>query len=332
MSNVICSCTLGHYARVRQQLSKKLHNEIEEIYGPEEDDTVPSDLYEIELKCCRKEFFENATGEPLQIGDMVILESDGGEDFGVVYSAGRIARKKFKLKGLERRKEPLDKIIRLATDEDKATQKNTLEREPDIRRLCQEKVERHNLALKLVDIDLRFDQQKVTVFYTATHRIDFRSLVRDLASDFHARIQMVQITTREEARRANSFGACGCSLCCSSWMQKIHANPFSEKQEMFESQHQHQSDNAHNMIGQCNRPKCCLSYQKPDKPQNRRQQRQKKEEWPPVGSKVNTPDGTAIIESIEFGKKEIHLRFPETNEQKTLGLNEFKALFVKKKK
>ncbi len=321
MSNVICSCMLGDYAKVRQRLSRLLHSEIEQIYGESDEH---SSLCEIELKCCRRDFFDYTSGERPEVGQSVIVEADGGYDYGVVYSTGAIAAKKYTLKGLDRKETKRLAVLRIAGEPDEADYKVVMQREPEIKEICVSRIKKHNLEMKLVDIDLRLDQQKVTVFYTSGHRVDFRNLVRDLASEFKARIQMVQITTREEARRANSFGACGCILCCSSWMQKIHANPFAEKQDAAECvQGEHHS---YNVIGQCNRPKCCLGYSKP--PKGRRKGRPEK--YPPLGSKVTTPEGNAIIEGIDPAKKEILLRYSGDDALKHMSLGEFNTMFVKK--
>ena len=322
MSNVICSCTLGDYAKVRLQLSQKLHREIELLY--EDNDGSSSNVCEIELKYCRREFYLNSTDEISEIGKAVIVEADGGYDYGIVYSTGAIAAKKMKLKGLDEKKDSMGTIIRFADENDAEQLRVVQKREPEIRDICLSKVKGHGLDMKLVDVELRLDQQKVTVFYTATHRVDFRSLVRDLASEFKARIQMVQITTREEARRANSFGACGCVLCCSSWIQKIHANPFAEKQQT--SDYSHGDTHAHNVIGQCNRQKCCLGYSKHQKCSKH----SGVENYPPLGSKVTTKEGTAIIENINPVKKEIGLRFPADGKEVLISLQDFASMFVKK--
>ena len=321
MSNVICSCTLGDYAKVRLQLSRMLHREIEQLY---EDSDRGSKICEIELKCSHREFYVNSTGKPTEVGKAVIVEADGGYDYGIVYSTGAIATKKMKLKGLDEKKEELGTILRFADEKDTQELLAVRKREPEIRGICRAKIKGHGLDMKLVDVELRLDQQKVTVFYTATHRVDFRSLVRDLASEFKARIQMVQITTREEARRANSFGACGCVLCCSSWIQKIHANPFAEKQHSTE--YPQGENHSYNIIGQCNRPKCCLGYSKHDKCSKNFCH----DHYPPLGSKVTTADGMAIIESIEPAKKEICLRYPADGKEIILSLQAFKTMFVKK--
>ena len=188
------------------------------------------------------------------------------------------------------------------------------------------KIKKHELDLKLVDVELRMDQQKLSVYYTSSHRVDFRTLVRDLAGEFKARIQMVQITTREEARRANAFGPCGCLLCCSSWLQKIHANPFSEKSQY--SENAGNDSHAFNITGICNRPKCCLGYSKHEK--GCHTPAAAHPPLPPVGSKVNTPEGAAVVENIDTQKKLVCLRYLKNDQTRRIPVDKFNALYVKK--
>ncbi|NTV01288.1 MAG: hypothetical protein HGB04_00690 [Chlorobiaceae bacterium] len=319
MSTVICSCLLGDNAKVRLKLSKILHEQAGDLYGDDtQEDSVP--VCEVEMKGCRREFYANPTGEQFLIGQPVILEADGGYDFGIVYSAGRIARKKLSLKGAG---EELPSIIRAASEKDVQDFTEIRHREPEIREACHNRIERHRLDMKLVDIDLRLDQQKLSVYYTASHRVDFRGLVRDLAGEFKARIQMVQITTREEARRANTQGPCGCVLCCSSWMQKIHANPFAEKPLTQEGMG---GDNhSFNTIGLCNRPKCCLNFSKIDK--NGHSCRNNG--WPAVGMSVSSRDGDAVVEGVDPQKKSIWIRF-ENGQKRRLSLEQYNALVGRK--
>jgi cell fate regulator YaaT (PSP1 superfamily) len=318
MSTVICSCILGDNAKVRLKLSKILHEQVPELYGEEpEESGVP--VCEVEMKGCRREFFANPAGLQLAIGQPVIVDADGGYDFGIVYSTGRIATKKLGLKKPDPEAEPMAAILRLAEEEDVSTFTEIRKREPEIKAACQHRIERHRLDMKLVDIELRLDQQKLSVYYTATHRVDFRGLVRDLAGEFKARIQMVQITTREEARRANAQGPCGCVLCCSSWMQKIHANPFAERPLMQEGSG---SDNhSFNTIGLCNRPKCCLGFSKGAQKGHACRQNG----GPEVGSTIRTRDGDAVVEGVDQQKKCIWVRYPESGQKRRISLEQYLA-------
>lgn len=320
MSTVICSCLLGDNAQVRLKLSRILHEEVSRLYGDDVPEPEGTPICEVEMKGCKREFYSNTTGTPVTIGQPVILEADGGYDFGIVYSTGKIAMKKLQLKGQGADPARMPLIIRSADENDVREFTEIRNREPEIRTACENRIERHQLDMKLVDIDMRLDQQKLSVYYTASHRVDFRGLVRDLAGEFKARIQMVQITTREEARRANTQGPCGCVLCCSSWMQKIHANPFAEKPLIQDGQ---QGDNhTFNTIGLCNRPKCCLSFSKC----NHKNGGGRNCGFPVVGSVVSTKSGNAIVDGVDVQKKSVWLRFENGGQKKRLSIDQFNAL------
>jgi cell fate regulator YaaT (PSP1 superfamily) len=322
MSTVICSCLLGDNAKVRLKLSRILHDEIAQLYGEDGLETE-SPVCEVEMKGCRREFYDNRIGANLAIGQPVILEADGGHDFGIVYSTGRIALKKLKLKGQQESEAERLAILRCADDNDVREFTEIRAREPEIKEACQSKIERHHLDMKLVDIDLRLDQQKLSVYYTATHRVDFRGLVRDLAGEFKARIQMIQITTREEARRANTQGPCGCVLCCSSWLQKIHANPFAEKPLLNDTS---ASDNhSFNTIGLCNRPKCCLNFTK----NGSRHDGCRNHAAPSAGSRVKTFDGEVVVESVDGQKKSLWLRYVSSGQKKRVSFDQFNAMIIR---
>jgi cell fate regulator YaaT (PSP1 superfamily) len=325
MSNVICSCLLGDNAKVRLMLSQLLHSEMESIYGPSDPETSDN-ICEVELQGCRREFFMNNTGTVLSVGQQVIIESDGGYDFGVVYSTDRIARKKYQLKGLEKNGQECCLVLRVADENDEEAISILKKRLAEIRDICLNKIKKHELELKLVDVELRMDQQKLSVYYTSSHRVDFRMLVRDLAGEFKARIQMVQITTREEARRANAFGPCGCLLCCSSWLQKIQSNPFSEKTQNGDSVSA--ESHAFNITGICNRPKCCLGYSKHDK--GCHSQPSGQQAFPAIGSRVSTPEGPAVVESVDPQRKMIWLRYQQSDQSRRITADKFNSLFVRK--
>ncbi|TCD47176.1 regulatory iron-sulfur-containing complex subunit RicT [Chlorobium sp. N1] len=324
MSNVVCSCLRGENAKVRLRLSQLLHEEVEVLYGDSNED-VHGDICEVELAGCLREFFLNNTAVPLDVGQEVIVESDGGYDFGTVYSTGRIARKKFVLKGLEKKTEPRPVILRLATPEDRETLLQVMKKQDEIREVCTAKVRRHGLDMKLVDVELRMDQQKLSIYYTSAHRVDFRNLVRDLAGEFRARIQMVQITTREEARRANAYGPCGCLLCCSSWLQKIHANPFADKVHAPEGG----SCESHsfNITGICNKTKCCLGFSGNDSAERSA----RGPHMPVPGTPLSTPDGPAVVESVDQEKKVVWIVYEQGSRKRRLSFERFNSMFAKKR-
>ncbi|MGC8775098.1 MAG: PSP1 domain-containing protein [Chlorobaculum sp.] len=328
MSTVLCSCLLGDNAKVRLKLSKMLEEEASGLY-PDDLPEGSVSICEVEMKGCRREFYADRRGEEIEIGTPVIVEADGGFDMGVVYSTGRIALRKLQLKGLASEVEKLPAIMRRATEEEVREFTEIRKREPEIREACLNRIERHQLDMKLVDIDLRLDQQKLSVYYTATHRVDFRGLVRDLAGEFKARIQMVQITTREEARRTNTQGSCGCALCCSTWMQKIHSNPFAEKPQMPDSMN---GDNfSFNTIGLCNRPKCCLGFSKTNgKNGNCHHGNVRQNGWPSVGTTFTVRDGNAVVEGVDQQKKSIWIRYVSTGQKRRISLDQYNNMAGKR--
>jgi cell fate regulator YaaT (PSP1 superfamily) len=324
MSTVICSCLLGDNAKIRLKLSKILHKEAAALY-PDQMLEGSLQVCEVEMKGCRREFYANKEALELPVGTPVILEADGGYDFGIIYSTGPIAMRKLQLKGQNEQAESLPSILREATEEEVREYSEIRKREPEIRAACINRIERHRLEMKLVDIELRLDQQKLSVYYTATHRVDFRGLVRDLAGEFKARIQMVQITTREEARRTNTQGSCGCALCCSTWMQKIHSNPFAEKPQMPENMN---GDNfSFNTIGLCNRPKCCLAFSKTNGNYGNGHcngnGHGKQNGWPAVGSIFAVRDGNVVVEGVDQQKKSIWIRYVNTGQKRRISLDQY---------
>ncbi|MCF8215960.1 MAG: hypothetical protein K9I59_04085 [Chlorobium sp.] len=325
MSNVICSCLLGDNAKVRLRLSQLLHSEVEELYGEDPANEANRFICEVELQGCRREFFDNPDQLPLAVGQQVIVATDGGYDYGVVYSTGRIALKKLKLKGLDKPEAERLAIIRQANEDDSQAIIELKGRKKEIRDACLGKVKKHDLDMKLVDVELRMDQQKLSVYYTSAHRVDFRSLVRDLAGEFKARIQMVQITTREEARRANSFGPCGYLLCCSSWLPKIHANPFADKSVTSDANGS--DSHAFNITGICNRPKCCLGYSR----HPRTTSGSSASFSPPKpGDRVTTSSGEAVVESVDMQKKLVLLRYVRNDQRRRVPFDKCRSLFTSK--
>jgi cell fate regulator YaaT (PSP1 superfamily) len=316
MSNVVCSCLSGDNARVRLRLSQLLHKDSAALYEEATEELI-GDICEVELPGCIRDFFRNTTGVLLEVGQMVIVESDGGYDFGVVYAAGLIARKKYLIKGLDRKAEETPAVLRFVTEDDLMGIGEVKKKQDEIRDVCREKIKRHGIDLKLVDVELRLDRQKLSVYYTSLHRVDFRNLVRDLAGEFKARIQMVQITTREEARRANASGPCGCHICCSAWMQKIHANPFADKAQYLDTAGN--ENNAFNMTGLCNKTKCCLGFSGNGGG------------LPQIGSRLSTPDGPAVVHSVDGGRKSVTIRYEKNSRKRSLSLERFNTLVTRKK-
>ncbi len=150
---------------------------------------------------------------------------------------------------------PLKPIIRIATDEDKQIYNENIEKSKETFAICQEKIKEHNLNMFLIDCEYTFDRNKLIFYFTAEGRIDFRDLVKDLASIFKTRIELRQIGVRDEAKSIGGLGPCGRKLCCSSWLGDFH--PVSIKM----AKDQSLSLNPTKISGICGRLFCCLKYE-----------------------------------------------------------------------
>src|SRR5690606_13129762 len=161
-------------------------------------------------------------------------------------------------------------------------------------------IDRLKLPMKLVDVEWQFDLSKVTFFFTADHRVDFRQLVRDLASRFRTRVELRQIGARDEAGRVGGIGSCGRELCCSTWLQEF--KPVSTQAAKIQSL----PLNPVRLSGQCGRLKCCLNYEL-------EQYMSALKNFPPVDTRVRTDEGMAIVQKLDIFRDMVWLEFPSGN-------------------
>lgn len=191
-------------------------------------------------------------GKEVQIGDAVILKNETGERYATVVadvpsSCGGCS-------GCAVKDKP-PQLQRVATEEDRLNYEHKIKREGDAYRSCLLKITERELPMKLIRVSFETDGNRATFYFTAEHRIDFRALVRELAREFQARIEMRQIGPRDAAGMLGGFGSCGRPLCCSSWLKKFR--PISIKM----AKQQNLSLNPSKLTGQCGRLKCCLAYE-----------------------------------------------------------------------
>ena len=180
---------------------------------------------------------------------------------------------------------PLKEIVRIATPEDKAQVEKNKKKEKEAFAICEEKIALHKLDMKLVDVEYTFDANKILFYFTADGRVDFRELVKDLASVFRTRIELRQIGIRDEAKMLGGIGICGRSLCCNSFLDGFH--PVSIKM----AKEQGLSLNPTKISGNCGRLMCCLKYE-----QNCYDEYYKIA--PSVGAIVSTPQGKGVVQSV----------------------------------
>ncbi|MDR2133019.1 MAG: stage 0 sporulation family protein [Clostridiales Family XIII bacterium] len=212
----------------------------------------------------------------LKCGDRVVVETARGLEFGFVRGCVRDVPSGEVIA-------PLKKVLRIANEKDLIRHNENLKKKERAMSQCQEKVRKHKLDMKLIDVEYTFDNAKIVFYFTADGRIDFRDLVKDLAGVFKTRIELRQIGVRDEAKLLGGIGACGRSLCCHSWLPDFE--PVSIKMAKV----QNLSLNPTKISGTCGRLMCCLKYE------NDTYQALKKG-MPEVGDRIITNDGvTAVV-------------------------------------
>jgi len=213
-------------------------------------------LIEVAFRGNRKEFFSwtGETAPPLKAG--VIVEADRGEDFGRVHSTGELAE--VRCNGCAHgcgTAPPPRAALRLATKADEQLDRELTAENEDARRKSMERVKANHLVMKLTDAEWQWDRRKLTLFFTAERRVDFRGLVRDLAAMFRTRIELKQIGVRDEAKRLSGVGRCGREYCSASWLPDLRPVNLGVAKD------QKLSLNPQQISGACGRLMCCLRYE-----------------------------------------------------------------------
>ena len=191
---------------------------------------------------------------------------------------------------------PLREIIRLADEHDLQQNQENRDAEKEAFRICQEKIEEHQLEMKLVSVEYAFDRSKILFFFTANGRVDFRSLVKDLASIFKTRIELRQIGVRDEARMLGGLGACGRPICCKAFLNDFQ--PVSIKM----AKEQKLSLNPTKISGVCGRLMCCLKYEEDHYEETHKR-------MPRIGREIDTPDGRGTVVEQNAVLETLKVRF-----------------------
>ena len=221
-------------------------------------------------------------------GQNVVVETARGIEFGEVVTGARSVSD-------EQIVSPLKKVVRIATEEDEQRAEYNARREEEAFRVCQEKVARHKLEMKLVSVEYTFDNSKIIFYFTANGRVDFRELVKDLASVFKMRIELRQIGVRDEAKMLGGLGSCGRPICCGAFLGDFQ--PVSIKM----AKEQNLSLNPTKISGLCGRLMCCLKYE-----QDTYERTLKR--VPRVGKDIVTPDGVGVITEINAIRERVKVR------------------------
>ncbi len=224
-----------------------------QIDGPKTDN---SNLVEVQFKGDRKGFYINIDKLEIKHGDIVAVQGDkSGHDIGKITMIGELVALQITRKKRDTKKDPLKNIYRLASETDKQKWKTVIETEDSILEKAKRIIEEFKLEMKLADVEFQGDKSKVTFFYTADKRVDFRELIREYSAQFGVRVEMRQIGARQEAAKIGGLGSCGRELCCSTWMTEFPSVSTSA------ARYQQLSINPQKISGQCGRLKCCLNFE-----------------------------------------------------------------------
>lgn len=211
-------------------------------------------IVEVRFKNGRKDFYRNVDRLPLTTGDAVILEAQSGHHLGYVSMQGELVRLQMQKKKVANDDE-IRKVYRLANQKDLEKYEEVKRRDLPTLYRTREIIRQLNLAMKLSDVEYQADNTKATFFYSAEDRVDFRELIKLLATEFKVRVEMRQISLRQEAGRLGGIGVCGRELCCSTWLSDFKNVATSA------ARYQNLSLNPSKLSGQCGRLKCCLNYE-----------------------------------------------------------------------
>lgn len=212
------------------------------------------DVVEIRFKNGRKDFYRNTEKIRLTTGDAVIIESQTGHHLGHVSLQGELVRLQMQKKKVANDDE-IKKIYRIAHQRDLEKFEDVKKRDNPTLYRAREIIKQYKLAMKLSDVEYQADNTKATFFYSAEDRVDFRELIKQLAAEFKVRVEMRQISLRQEAGRLGGIGVCGRELCCSTWLSDFKNVATSA------ARYQNLSLNPSKLSGQCGRLKCCLNYE-----------------------------------------------------------------------
>jgi cell fate regulator YaaT (PSP1 superfamily) len=255
-----------------------------------------SHLIEVAFKGNRKEFFLWEADELPSLKAPVIVDADRGEDLGHVHALGDLAEKRNRgaAHGLGDTP-PSKKIRRIASSDDLRRFREARDQDEDARRKAMERVKANQLVMKISDAEWQWDRKKLTFYFTAEKRVDFRNLVRELAAMFRTRIELKQIGVRDEAKRLDGIGRCGRQYCSSSWLPELRPVNLGVAKD------QRLSLNPSQISGACGRLMCCLRYEHEFYVQQRKR-------FPKEGKLVRTSRGEEKVIANDIFRERVALR------------------------
>lgn len=266
-------------------------------------------IVEVSFKGNRRDYY--VAEQDVGISDYVIVEADRGEDLGRVTAAGAVAERK--CSGCSTgcaAPVPERRVLRNAHPGEVQHAVALRSDEPRVRRITREKVIQYGLKMKVSEAEWQFDRNKLTIYFTAERRVDFRELVRDLARTFRTRIELKQIGVRDEAALLGGVGRCGRELCCSTWLREL--KPVSLQL----AKDQRLSLNPAQISGCCGRLMCCLTYEHDAYVAARKR-------FPREGKALQTTHGREKVIAVDIWRERVTLRDEDGN-RRTLTLAELK--------
>ena len=238
-------------------------------------------MVQVEFKGERRGYFLNAKRFPMGEGDYVVVQVERGRDMGKVVRSGDVLDKIPDIRPIKQ------EVLRKSTEEDMRKWEENKRKEEEARRVCEEKIVAHGLKMKLVEVEYQLDGTKITFFFTADERVDFRELVKDLAGIYKTRIELRQIGVRDEAKRLGGYGSCGRKYCCTTFLQEF------EPVTLRMARDQRLSLSPTKISGACGRLMCCLAYE-------REYYMEVAKQLPKVGRKLITPYGEVTVTKIDI--------------------------------
>jgi len=264
-----------------------------------------SQTVEVRFKGTRKAYFVwEDEADPIRVKEPVVVEVERGRDLGRVTAVGDMAAKKCgsctscAVGEVAEEPAPLKPVLRRATPEDLKVHHDIRLSEEEVRQKVIQRVRAHDLLMKVSDTEWQWDRSKLTIYFTADKRVDFRALVRDLASLFRTRIELRQIGVRDEAARLSGVGRCGREYCCSTWLKELSPVNLGLAKD------QHLSLNPSQISGGCGRLLCCLKYEHDFYVTARRR-------FPKEGKTVRTSVGAEKVIAVDIFRERVFLRNEE---------------------
>lgn len=257
------------------------------------------DIVEVRFKNGRKEFYRNAEKLELHAGDPVVVEVQNGHHLGHVSMQGELVRLQMKKKNVANDGE-IRKVYRVANTRDLEKFEEAQKREMPSLHRCREIIRQMRLGMKLSDVEYQADNLKASFYYSADERVDFRELIKVLAGEFRVRVEMRQISLRQEAGRLGGIGVCGRELCCSTWLSEFKNVATSA------ARYQNLSLNPSKLSGQCGRLKCCLNYELETYLQSLK-------DIPEVNKPLLTEKGEASLQKTDIFRKIMWFGYKDEN-------------------